>query len=301
MEKSNIVHFTRKEEPEEGILYLVGTPIGNISDISIRAINILNNIDFLACEDTRRTGKLLKILNINKKLISFHNFNEKKRISEILKFLEDKKKVALVSDAGLPIISDPGEYLVKEIRNKGYEVICIPGPCAALSSLVTSGFFSSRFTFEGFLPKKKKDRSERLKIISSNTATSIIYESPHKLLKLIKDLKDFCGPTRKLFISRELTKRFEENIEGTIEEIEAIFLQREPKGEFTIIVDRNSELQKTSINKIGNDYLDTLIIKLIKKGKKSKEIKEELSNDYSFDKRFIYNRINEIKKLSDNI
>ena len=294
MKNFNIDYSTRKEEPEEGILYLIGTPIGNISDISMRAINILKNIDVLACEDTRRTRKLLKILNINKRLISFHNFNEKKRINEILKFMFDRKKIALVSDAGLPVISDPGEYLVRKVRDHGYQVICIPGPCAALTSLVTSGFFSRRFIFEGFLPQKKKERSERLKIISKSAATSIIYEAPHKLLKLISDLKDYCGPARRIFISRELTKRFEENIEGRIEEIEAILLKKEPKGEFTIIVERNSEVKEVSIS---NENLDQLIINLIKKGKKAKEIKEELSNNFNFDKKIVYSRICEIKKL----
>ena len=183
----------RGEEPEKGILYIVGTPIGNINDISQRALNILQNVSLVACEDTRQTKKILNKFNISNKLISFNKHNSLMKIPKIVKNLKEGKSIAIVSDAGMPGICDPGEQLVKNARLAGHNVVCIPGPCAAITALVSSGLPSSKFIFEGFLPKKKVEREKILFEISKNTKTTIIYESPHRINKLLKELKKSEG------------------------------------------------------------------------------------------------------------
>ena len=179
----------RKEEPENGNLYIVGTPIGNLNDISYRALNILKNVSLIACEDTRQTKKLMSKYKFSNNLVSFNNFNCIKKTPIILNELNLGKSVALVSDAGMPGICDPGEELVRDAKFNGINIICIPGPSAALTALVSSGFPSSKFTFEGFLPKKLSEREIILFEISKNEKTTILFESPHRLKKLLKELK----------------------------------------------------------------------------------------------------------------
>ena len=180
----------KKQEPENSVLYIVGTPIGNLNDISLRALNILENVSLVACEDTRQTKKILSKFQIKNTLFSFNEHNSSKRIPKIFHDLKAGKSIALVSDAGLPSICDPGEDLIKKARLNGFKIICIPGPCAALTALVSSGMPSSKFIFFGFLPKKKKDRQILLEEISKSEKTCILYESPHRLKKLLKELKD---------------------------------------------------------------------------------------------------------------
>ena len=196
----------RKQEPENGVLYIVGTPIGNLLDISPRAINILKNVSLIACEDTRQTMKIISKFNFNKKLISFNKNNSYRKIPEIIEILSSDKSVALVSDAGMPSICDPGEDLVKQARTNCKDIICIPGPCAATTALVTSGMQASRFSFEGFLPKKKIEREKILKEISTNKKTTVLYESPHRINKLLRELKEYCGEEREIQLSREKLK-----------------------------------------------------------------------------------------------
>ena len=178
----------RKQEPEKSILYIVGTPIGNLNDISLRAINILKNVSFIACEDTRQTQKIMNKFDIKNKLISFNMHNSFEKIPIIIKTLKEGNSGALVSDAGLPTICDPGEDLINKVRISNLDVICIPGPCAALTALVSSGFPSSKFVFEGFLPKKQSEREKILRGIGTSEKTVIIYESPHRLHKLLEEL-----------------------------------------------------------------------------------------------------------------
>ena len=226
----------RNKEPENGVLYLVGTPIGNLSDISKRALNILENVDFIACEDTRQTKKIMNYFNIANNLLSFNQHNSLNKIPNIIKNLESGKSIALVSDAGMPGICDPGEDLVKTIKDLGYDVICIPGPCAAIAALVSSGLPSSKFIFEGFLPKKKIIRDKTIFEISKNEKTTIIYESPHRLKKLLKELKKFCGGSREIEVAREITKKFEEHTSGNLDYVLEFFKDKEPIGEFTILL-----------------------------------------------------------------
>tara|TARA_B100001769_G_scaffold273542_1_gene269934 strand:+ start:317 stop:1180 length:864 start_codon:yes stop_codon:yes gene_type:complete len=232
--KSPLSH--RSPEPEDGVLYIVGTPIGNLDDISFRAISILRNVSLIACEDTRQTIKIINKFNFKSNLISFNKVNSHKKIPKIIEYLNGGASVALVSDAGMPIICDPGEDLVKSAKCNSIDIICIPGPCAAITALVSSGMSSSRFIFEGFLPKKKSDREQILQEISKSDKTTIIFESPHRLLKLLEQLKEFCGGDREIQISRELTKKFEEHIGNTVDMALEFFKEKKILGEITIVV-----------------------------------------------------------------
>ena len=188
----------KKQEPESGVLYIVGTPIGNLNDLSYRAINILKNVSQIACEDTRQTVKIMSKYKFKNNLISFNKNNSFKKIPGIIKNLNAGKSLALVSDAGMPSICDPVEDLVKEARSNGVDIVCIPGPCAALTAIASSGMPSSKFTFEGFLPKKKSDRKKLLLKIAKNENTTILFESPHRLKKLLFELKEYFGMEREI-------------------------------------------------------------------------------------------------------
>jgi 16S rRNA (cytidine1402-2'-O)-methyltransferase len=240
----------RDIEPEEGVLYIVGTPIGNLNDLSSRAINILENVDLIACEDTRQTKKIMSKFKIRNSMISFNKFNSLKKTPNILENLTKGKSIALVSDAGMPNICDPGEELVKKARINHIDTVCIPGPCAAIVALVASGFPASKFVFEGFLPKKKSDREKILIEISENQNTTILYESPHRINRLLEELKEFCGGSREIQIARELTKKFEEIIGPDIDSVISMFRTKEIIGEFTIIVKGKTKAENELFNKI---------------------------------------------------
>ena len=226
----------KKKEPESGYLYIVGTPIGNLSDLSYRAVNILKNVSLIACEDTRQTAKIMSKFDLKNNLISFNKHNSFNKIPKIIMDLKDMKSIALVSDAGMPSICDPGEDLVKEARSNEINIVCIPGPCAAITALVSSGLPSSKFTFEGFLPKKQSERGKILLEISRNEKTSIIFESPHRLIKLLYELKEYCGGDRQIRVLRELTKKFEQHIGDNIYEVINFFNDREVLGEITVVI-----------------------------------------------------------------
>ena len=226
----------RKKEPEKETLYIVGTPIGNLNDISQRALNILKNVSLIACEDTRQTKKIMSKFNISNKLISFNKHNSSIKIPKIIKDLKEGKSIAIVSDAGIPGICDPGEEIARSVKKEGIDIICVPGACAAITALVSSGLPSSSFVFEGFLPKKQIEREKILLEISKNQKTTIIYESPHRLKKLLKELNDFCGGDREIMVARELTKKFEEHIGNNINEVINFFNDKDILGEITIVV-----------------------------------------------------------------
>ena len=245
----NFLSSHNNPEPENSVLYLVGTPIGNLNDISLRAINILKNVSLIACEDTRQTKKLMQNFQINNHLISFNKHNSFKRIPGIIDRLKAGESVAIVSDAGLPSICDPGEDLVKAVKINGLNVICIPGPCAALTALVSSGLPSSKFTFHGFLPKKKKERERILMEIRNSDKTSILFESPHRLKKLLIELKEYFGCQREIQIYRELTKKFEENIGSNLEMILDFFQDKEVIGEITLVIEGEKNLKNLEFDK----------------------------------------------------
>ena len=251
---NNFLLSHRREEPEKGILYMVGTPIGNLDDISPRAINILANVSLVACEDTRQTRKIMNKFSISNNLISFNKENSSKKIPKLINDLKVGKSIALVSDAGMPGICDPGEEIVSQVKSQGYDVICIPGACAAITALVSSGMPSSKFIFEGFLPKKKIDREKILFEISRNEKTTIVYESPHRLKKFLRELLDFCGGKREIIVARELTKKFEEHVGNNIESTIEFFKDKEVIGEITIVIkginkENNKEINKTELRK----------------------------------------------------
>ncbi len=250
----------RKEEPENGILYIVGTPIGNLNDISQRALNILKNVSLVACEDTRHTKKIMSKFNISNKLISFNKHNSPIKIPKIVKELKEGKSIAIVSDAGMPGICDPGEDIARRVKSEGIDIICIPGACAAITALVSSGFPSSSFIFEGFLPKKQSDREIILLEISKNEKTTIIYESPKRLIKLLNELLEFCGGDREIMVARELTKKFEEHVGNNINGVLEFFKDKEVIGEITIVIrgirKRDFNPNKSIIKKDLNDLID---------------------------------------------
>ena len=200
---TNLSLSHRGQEPENGVLYLVGTPIGNLSDISSRALNILKNVFLILCEDTRETRKILSRFKIQNELSSFNRHNSNSKIPKIIKYLKSGKSLALVSDAGMPLICDPGENLVQNAKLHDLEIICIPGPCAAITALAVSGLPCSKFVFEGFLPRKKIEREKNLLEISKNEKTTIIYESPRRLKQLLFELKEYWGGSREIAVSRE--------------------------------------------------------------------------------------------------
>lgn len=216
-------------------LYLVPTPIGNLEDITLRAINVLKNVDVVLAEDTRTSGHLLKHLGIGKPMQSYHIHNEHQTIARLTERLLKGETMALISDAGTPAISDPGFLLVRECVKLGITVECLPGPTAFVPALVNSGLPADRFTFEGFLPHKK-GRQTRLKELTQETRTMIFYESPHRLLKSLGQFAEYFGDDRPASVSRELTKIYEENVRGTLQEIIAYFAEKTVKGEIVIVV-----------------------------------------------------------------
>jgi len=224
----------------EGILFLVSTPIGNMDDITKRAIEVLKNSDLIACEDTRRTLKLLKKYDINRPLESYFDHNKEKKTPYLLGLLDKGKSVALVSDSGTPCISDPGFYLVKKVIEKGYKLFTVPGPSSILSALILSGLPTDRFVFEGFLPKKRGKRKARITQLKEEERTIIIFESPFRILSLLKELKEILGE-RKISVSRELTKVYEETTRGNLSDLINQLEDKKPKGEFIIVLEGKKE------------------------------------------------------------
>ena len=282
----------RNEEPEKGVLYFVGTPIGNLSDISSRAIHILQNVSLILCEDTRQTCKLLNKFGIKNKLISFNKYNSNQKLSQIIDKLKIGEPIALTSDAGLPGISDPGEELAKEARKEDIDVICVPGPCAALTALVASGLPSSKFIFEGFLPKKGIDREKVLQEISNNVKTTVIFESPHRLKRLLKELKIYCGGERELIIAKELTKRYEQHIGSNIDEVINFFDENEVLGEYTIVIKGTIKDQKIEFDelKIKEDLKE-----LINYGLSLSSASKYISKRNNLSRKYVYNLLNKSK------
>lgn len=218
------------------MLYIVPTPVGNLEDITLRAIRILKEVDFILAEDTRTSGILLKHLNISKPVSSFHIFNEHKRLAAIVAQLKEGKQAALVSDAGTPGISDPGFLLVRALVEEQVPVTCLPGPTAFVPALVVSGLPTDKFWFEGFLPQKK-GRQTRIKHILTIPATVVLYESPHRISRLLTELVEWNAGDRKISISREISKHFEENLRGTVLELKHHFELHPPKGEFVVCLE----------------------------------------------------------------
>ncbi len=222
-------------------LYVVPTPIGNLDDMTFRAVKVLNEVDVILAEDTRTSGVLLKRFEIKTPMQSHHKFNEHRTVQQVVERIKSGQTVALISDAGTPAISDPGFMLVRACVEQDVEVECLPGPTAFVPALVTSGLPNDRFCFEGFLPQKK-GRQTKLKILATEPRTLIFYESPFRVLKTLTQLAEFFGAERKASVSREISKIYEETVRGTLSELTEHFTQNQPKGEFVIIVAGFEEL-----------------------------------------------------------
>ena len=219
-----------------GILYVVPTPIGNLEDITLRAIRILQQSDIIVCEDTRQTIKLLSHLKISKQLISFYTQNQLKRIPQIISLLNEGKNIALVSDCGTPAISDPGYYLIKEALQNNISVVPLPGACALITALVGSGLSTDSFIFLGFLRKKIGKMKKELELAKETEKTIIFYESPHRILKTLETCKEVFGENTDIVLARELTKKFEEFIRGKIIDVINNLLNRQILGEFVVVI-----------------------------------------------------------------
>ena len=282
--KTNNSLSHRNQEPERSVLYIVGTPIGNLNDVSKRALNILNNVSMIACEDTRKTSSLLNYYEITNKLISFHEYSSLSKANFLISKLKEGSSIALVSDAGMPLISDPGFLLVKESKKNNIDVICIPGPCAALAALISSGLDSSRFIFYGFLPREGKERVLLLKNINKSRITSIVYESPKRIIKLLLELKNECGGLRELVVVKELTKKYEKHFGGNINDALMNIKKSEPKGEFTLVISGNKKEDDTN----SEDDLKKDLINLISAGLSHKAASNYLAQKSGKSKNLIY-------------
>lgn len=266
-----------------GILYICATPIGNLSDMSERFIQTLNDVDIIAAEDTRHSLKLLNHLGIHKPMISYFEHNKRERGEVIIEKLEAGLNVALVSDAGTPAISDPGEELVSQCRDCGIEVIPIPGCCAAISALSVSGLPTGRFCFEGFLSVNKQSRREHLESLKNETRTMIFYEAPHKLLATLKAMKDTFGDERRISLCRELTKLHEQTVRTTLGDSVSFYEENQPKGEFVLIIEGTTIAEKT-FEETSEEHLK----RLISEGVDKKEAIKIVSKERGVPKKEIY-------------
>ena len=233
---------------EKGKLYICGTPIGNLSDVSQRLLDVLQEVDIIACEDTRHSRKLLNYFSIEKKLLSYHEHNEQQRSREIIEKINSGENIALLSDAGMPVISDPGQILVKEAVQESIEVIPIPGPSAFLAALVVSGLDISSFVFRSFIPRSGNNRREFLEEMALENKTTVFYESPYRLKNTLKDLKEFSKEmaARKTVIVREITKLHEEKYYGTAAELYQRLNNQEIKGEIVVVIEGRTEIKEES-------------------------------------------------------
>ncbi len=269
-----------------GILYLVATPIGNLEDITFRAINILKEVDLIAAEDTRHTLKLLNHYEISKPLISYHRHNEEIKVDGLIEKLKEGQNIAVVSDAGTPAICDPGEVIVKEALKENIKVVPIPGACAFVNALVASGLDTKEFVFYGFLSINKKLRKEKLEQIKKENKTIILYEAPHKLKNTLEDLEEILED-RKIVIARELTKIHEEFIKGTAKEI--LEKYTEPKGEHIILIEANPIKQEDEEkSKINNMTIEEHYKYYEKQGFSKNEIIKKIAKDKGVTKNEIY-------------
>ena len=271
------------EEFTYGVLYLVATPIGNLEDITLRAINILKEADLIAAEDTRRTLKLLNHLNISKPMISYHRHNEEFRCESLINKLKEGKNIALVSDAGTPGISDPGEEIVRRCINENINVVPIPGACAMINALIASGISTKEFCFFGFLPLNKRNRKEKLNEIKDINKTIILYEAPHKIKNTLEDLKNVLDENRKVVLAREITKIHEEFIRGNIDEL----LEKVDKfkGEMVLIIEGNSTKKENELNDLS---LEEHYKYYEKQGFDKKDIIKKIAKDRNVNKNEIY-------------
>jgi probable S-adenosylmethionine-dependent methyltransferase, YraL family len=274
-----------------GKLFIVATPIGNLKDITLRALEILESVDWIACEDTRHSKKLLQHFGISKPLISLHDHNEQTKKTELLAKLQTGENGALVSDAGTPLISDPGYHLVSYLRENGLSVEPIPGPSAVITALSAAGMPTDRFTFEGFLPAKEQKRLTALEVLSAETRTMVFYESPHRLMESLRSMMVVFGEERQIAVAKEITKQFERFVFGSIPQVIEQFESNEDwqRGEFVIMVSGVEEKDSQQ-----EDY-DDLIKVLLTQSLHVKQISEIVGEFYNVPKKAVYQRVLTLK------
>lgn len=282
-----------------GILYICATPIGNLDDITYRVVKALNEVDIIACEDTRHTQKLLNHLDIKKQTISYHEHNRREKGQEIIELLLQEKNIALVTDAGTPCISDPGEDLVKLVYENNIKVTSLPGPSAIITALTISGQSTEKFIFEGFLSRENKYKKERLELLKKESRTIVIYEAPHRLLNTLKDLNDFLGD-RDISIIRELTKKYEEVKKTTISNAVEFYTSNEPRGEYVLVIagEKQENIQKELIREWEKISMLAHMEIYLKEGFEQKEAMKKVAKDRGIKKSDVYSYI--IKQKSSN-
>lgn len=271
---------------ENGKLYLVPTPIGNLEDITIRAKKVLQEADYIAAEDTRTSGILLEKIGVHNHMLSFHKYNSKERAPELIKLMTEGAVIAEISDAGMPVISDPGYILVQECIKNNIPVVPLPGASAFTTALIASGFDAQPFTYYGFLPRKKTEQKSFFEQMNKAHATSIFYEAPHRLVKTLNNMSEILDSERQIVVARELTKIHEEFIRGTISEVTTYFEQNAPRGEFVILVSPNTKQAK----KLSWTELFTLVDQLVAKGKSKKMAIKETAQENHVSKNELYER-----------
>ena len=276
-----------------GIIYIVGTPIGNLSDFSPRAIQTLREVDFIAAEDTRVTLKLLNHFDIRKPLVSYHEHNLRERGEAIIQRVLDGENVAVVSDAGMPCVSDPGEDIVRLAAEADIQTIVIPGPSAAISALCISGLSTSRFSFEGFLSTNRKNRREHLQSLIGDTHTLIFYEAPHKLLDTLKDMAAAFGADRRISLCREMTKIHEQVFRTTLQEAVQYYTENTPKGEFVLILEG---AQKPVEPEITFEQAVEEASRLVQSGIRATDAAKQVSAHTPFKKSEIYSALISISR-----
>ncbi len=288
-----MTHSSGSDSTVTGTLYIVATPIGNLKDITRRAVEILESVAWVAAEDTRHTRPLLQNLGINQTLISLHEHNEKSRSEQLLEKLRNGENGALVSDAGTPLINDPGYFLVKLLRESGIDVVPIPGPSAVITALCAAGLPTARFSYEGFLPAKSNKRLAVLETLVEDVRTLVFYESPHRVVASLADFQTVFGAEREMVVARELTKKFEQFVSGSLAEVNAYFTENSDKvrGEFVFMLGGAAEKEAVELS-----TMDDLILTLLKQNLPVKQISEIVADYAGIKKKPIYNRVLELKE-----
>ena len=271
---------------DSGKLYLVPTPIGNLEDITLRAKRILQEADYIAAEDTRTSGILLEKIGVHNHMLSFHKYNSKERAPELIKLMKNGAVIAEISDAGMPVISDPGYILVQECIKNNIPVVPLPGASAFATALIASGFDAQPFTYYGFLPRKKSEQQPFFEQMKEARATSIFYEAPHRLLKTLNNMSAILDSERKIVVARELTKIHEEFIRGTISEVTDYFEQNAPRGEFVVLISPNAA-QETQLSWAE---LIKAVNRLVDKGESKKSAIKTVAQENNVSKNELYER-----------
>lgn len=284
-------HEGEKNQIREGTLYLVATPIGNLSDLSERAKKVLSEVSFVAAEDTRNSLRLLTHFGISKPMVSYHEHNKRERGEEIATRLEAGESCALITDAGTPAVSDPGEDLVALCAARGIPVTSIPGPCAMITALTVSGLSTGRFTFEGFLPVPKKERRERLEELTRETRTMILHEAPHKLRTTLDDLSRILGGERRIALCRELTKLNEEVLRLTLSEAILYYEEREPRGEYVLVIEGGKGTNEALLSAERQETVEQTVAHYLEEGMSRNEAIKATARVWGLSRNEVYDRM----------